>query len=609
MAVSSPARTLAALCETLVPPDASLGRSGADVAAELTADPAVLAALGDDFAEQPPSERARRFHEAARGDARQPLRELKAAVMALVYAAPDEHGRNPTWPALGYPGPISQPPSPEQAPKTIPLERVSGDHATLQADVCVVGSGAGGAVVAAELQRAGRSVVVLERGGYRNEADFRQLEWEAARTLYLGGGLVWSESGSIGLLAGSTLGGGTVVNSLVCLRPPARIREEWARLGLDGLDGAEFDRHLDAVSARLSVGTEATRPNRTNELLAEALELRGRSWELIPRNASADDDPRFCGYCNAGCQQGCKQSTLKTYLQDAADAGARFVVDCDVRRIVVDGGRAAGVEARVGETELLVEAPCVVVAAGGIGSPALLLRSGLGGPAAGRFLRLHPTYFVSGVYAEDVHAWSGQFQAVVSRDRDGFLVESVGLSPAFWAANIAWQDGASHRDEMLKLRRVASWHALAHDHGAGEVAVDERGEPVVRWELADPDDRRLAAQAQAELARLHAARGAEEVYTFHWDQLRWRRGEDVDAYAAELERTDHGRVAFSAHQMGSCRLGADPATSVAGPDGELHDAGGVWIGDASALPTAPGVNPMLTIMALARRTAERILAR
>jgi choline dehydrogenase-like flavoprotein len=608
VAVAAPARTVAALCETLVPPHASLGRSGADVADGLAADAAVLAALGEDFAVQPLSERTRRFREAARGDAQQPLRELKAAVMALVYAAPDEHGRNPTWPALGYPGPISQPPSPEQAPKTIPVERVSGGRATLQADVCVVGSGAGGSVVAAELQRAGRSVVVLERGGYRNEADFRQLEWDAARTLYLGAGLVWSESGSIGLLAGSTLGGGTVVNSLVCLRPPAQIRDEWARLGLDGLDGDEFDRHLDAVSARLGVNTEATQPNRTNQLLAQALELCGRSWELIPRNASPDDDPRFCGYCNAGCQQGCKQSTLKTYLQDAADAGARFIVDCDVRRILVTGRRAVGVEARVGATELVVEAPTVVVAAGGIGSPVLLLRSGLGGPAAGKFLRLHPTYFVSGVYDEDVHAWSGQFQSIVSWDWDGFLVESVGLSPSFWAANIAWRDGAAHRDELLKLRRVASWHALAHDHGAGEVVLDARGEPVVRWELSDAADKQLAAQAHAELARLHAARGAAEIFTFHWDDLRWRRGDDLDAYAAALEGADHGRVAFSAHQMGSCRLGSDPEASVADPRGQLHDVRGVWIADASGLPTAPGVNPMITIMALARRTATRMLA-
>ena len=481
----------------------------------------------------------------------------------------------------------------------------------------MIGSGAGGGVVAAELARAGRSVLVLERGGYRNESDFRQLEAVGARELYLRGGLFFSESGSVGLLAGSTLGGGTVVNSLVCLRPPESVRLEWAALGLDrhrrpGLrraprrgrcadqrqhrrDEAEPDEPADGRGAR------AARPHAPADLLAT-------------RPAT---DPRYCGYCNAGCQHGCKQSTLVTYLPDAAAAGASFVVDCAVERVLVEDGRAAGVLARTtgadGEpVELTVEAPTVVVAAGGIESPALLLRSGLGGPAAGKYLRLHPTYFVSGVYDEAVNGWNGQFQAVVSLDfadalaGSGFLVESVGLSLAFWAACSPFSDGASHKEGMLQLRHVAPWHAITHDHGSGEVVLGPDGEAIVRWEPDDPLDRAVAARAQVELARLHRARGAREIFTFHWDELRWRDGDDFDAFLARLEAAPNDRTAYSAHQMGACRLGADPATSVADGWGRLHDTPGVWIGDGSALPTAPGVNPMLTIMALARRTAHAI---
>ncbi len=457
---------------------------------------------------------------------------------------------------------------------------------------------------------------MLERGGYRNESDFRQLEAVGARELYLRGGLFFSESGSVGLLAGSTLGGGTVVNSLVCLRPPESVRLEWAALGLAGIDGPDFDAHLDAVAARINVNTAETKPNRTNQLMAEALEQRGLTHRLIPRN-TAGDRPRYCGYCNAGCQHGCKQSTLVTYLPDAAAAGARFVVDCAVERVLVEDGRAAGVLARTtgadGEpVELTVEAPTVVVAAGGIESPALLLRSGLGGPAAGKYLRLHPTYFVSGVYDEAVNGWNGQFQAVVSLDfadalaGSGFLVESVGLSLAFWASCSPFRDGASHKEGMLQLRHVAPWHAITHDHGSGEVVLGADGEAIVRWEPDDPLDRAVAARAQVELARLHRARGAREIFTFHWDELRWRDGDDFDAFLARLEAAPNDRTAYSAHQMGACRLGADPATSVADGWGRLHDTPGVWIGDGSALPTAPGVNPMLTIMALARRTAHAI---
>jgi choline dehydrogenase-like flavoprotein len=538
------------------------------------------------------------------GETRQLLRELKGAVMGLFYALPE----NPNWPALGYPGPATEPPD---TPKTIRVESVTGPRATLAADVCVVGSGAGGSVIAAELQQSGRSVIVLERAEYRNEADFKQLELAGAQEMFLRGGLFFSDTGSMGLLAGATLGGGTVINSMVCLRPPERILAEWRAMGLD-LDG--FDEHLDAVSGRINVNTVATKPNRVNEMMLEALELRELSGEILARNASLDDDPRYCGYCNAGCQQGCKQSTLKTYLQDAADAGTRFVVDCAVERVLVRAGRAAGVVARVGETELTVEAPTVVVAAGGLETPALLLRSGIGGPAVGRFLRLHPTYFVTGLYDEEIRSWDGQFQATVSFafaeavQGSGFLVESVNLSLPFFASSMAFTSGAAHKERMLDLRHAATWHAVSHDTGSGQVVLDAAGEPVVRWALDDPIDRAVAARAHVELARLHRTRGAREIFTFHWDDPAWRNGDDFDAYVARLESAPYEGLAFSAHQMGSCRLGADPSTSVAKPSGELHDMPGVWVGDASALPTAPGVNPMLTIMALARRTAHACLA-
>jgi len=626
--IASRSATLAALADALVPAvdrdgDAFFALSASDLGlAELldgVATPRYEPLLAElesrRFADLDLDARTAALHEVAAGGLRQLLRELKGATLGAFYAAPDADGRNPAWPAVGYPGPSSPPPTPEQAPKTIPVLQPAGTRQTLRADVCVVGSGAGGGVIAAELQQAGLDVVVLERGGYRNEADFRQLEAVGAQELYLRGGLFFSASGSVGLLAGATLGGGTVINSLVCLRPPANVRAAWARAGLEGLDGPEFDAHLDTVSQRLNVNTEHTRPNRTNRMMVEALDSRGLPHELVPRNAADDDNPRYCGYCNAGCQHGSKQSTLRTYLQDAADAGARFIVDCAVERVLVRDGRAAGVVARVGGTEVTVEAATVVAAAGGIESPALLLRSGIGGPAAGRYLRLHPTYFVSGVYDEAVNAWAGQFQAVVSFafanavEGSGFLVESVALSLPFWAGCSPFTDGVAHKEHMLRMRHVAPWHAITHDHGSGKVTLGADGEAIVHWEPDDPVDRAVASRAHEELARLHHARGAREIFTFHWDEMRWRDGDDFDAFLERLRAAPNDRTAYSAHQMGSCRLGVDPATSVANGRGQLHDVPGVWIGDASALPTAPGVNPMLTIMALARRTAHAICDR
>ncbi len=146
----------------------------------------------------------------------------------------DENGRNPVWDEINYPGPISAPPTPAQAPKTIPVEKVSGPEATLTADVCIVGSGAGGAVIAARCAAAGKSVLVLEMGSYKNESDFRQLEAEGAGQMFWSGGLGWSEGGELGLLAGSTLGGGTVINSMACRPLPDDVRADWAAAGPRG---------------------------------------------------------------------------------------------------------------------------------------------------------------------------------------------------------------------------------------------------------------------------------------------------------------------------------------------------------------------------------------
>jgi len=552
------------------------------------------------------------------------VRQLRGLTFLLFYALPDEFGHNINWDALSYPGPISAAPSPEEAPKTIALEHIAGESATLDADVCVVGSGAGGGVIAAELQSAGRSVVVLEMGQYRNESDFKQLELPGLLELYLGGGLLTSEDGSIAIFAGSTLGGGTVVNYMNCIRTPEKIRREWAAMGIEGIDRPDYERHIDAVWERLAVNDTATSHNRTHRKLIEGCERLGYPHRALTRNTDAScEDPRVCGYCSAGCQKGCKQSTMKTFLQDAADAGARFVVGARAERILVQDGRAAGVEASVthddgSTTKLVVRAPAVVVACGAIESPALLLRSGIGGPAVGKHLRVHPASAVDGVYEEPIEGWIGQIQSALSdqfndcEGEHGFLIEAVGSSPAIHAMSFPWVDGASHKKLMAgALKHMASFISVARDHGAGEVVLDGHGRAVTRWSFGDELDARLFRRATVELAKLHRAAGAREIITFFQAPVMWREGEDFDAFLAAIE---HGSLrandvaVFTAHQMGSCRMGSSPADSVADGRGELHDTKGVWIGDGAAFPTAPGVNPMISIMSLAHRTAANMLA-
>ena len=560
-------------------------------------------------------------------DALAGINAVRGLATTLHYALPDlGTGRNPNWDAMGYPGPRSAPPD---APKSLPTRRPSSAGEVIEADVCVVGSGAGGSVLAGELAGAGKKVCVLEMGGYFNEADFDQLELPAYQRLYLNAGPFPSAEGQITLQAGATLGGGTVVNWTNSLRTHPWVREEWARdFGLEGLDGADFDRHLDAVLERIGANDECSDLNGPHERLREACEKLGYDFRLIVRNADRTSyDPESAGFMGFGDQSGAKLSTQKTYLADAAERDVDIIPNCRAQRILVEDGRAAGVEAvwvdpaapatDGAPVALTVRAPAVVVAGGSIESPALLLRSGIGGAAVGDFLRLHPTSAVTGVYADDQRWWWGPPQAAMSHqfadleDGYGFLIESAQSTTGLFAAATPWQSGRDHKERMLDWSRCAPFINLTRDHGHGRVTIDAAGNAVVAYPFSDELDVRNFRRGLAELIRLHEAAGAERIVSIGRTAPTWERGDDLDGFIDAV--TSHSLAprefgVFTAHQMGSCRMGSDPTSSVANPLGELHDTPGVWIGDASAFPTASGVNPMVTIMALAHRTAAAIAA-
>ena len=555
------------------------------------------------------------------------LASMRGLTHLLFYAMPDPAtGRNPNWEAIGYPGPRSAPPSPDQAPKTISVTRPQSADLELTADVVVVGSGSGGGVVAGHLATAGKDVVVLEAGGYYNEADFNQLELWAYEKLYRAGGISATADGRLALMTGSNLGGGSTVNWTNCLRPYQWVREEWERdHGLEGLAGPDFDRILDAASERVNVNDRCSDYNPATETLQRACGESGFAWQRITRNADESAyDADLAGLMGFGDQTGSKLGTLKTWLQDAADAGARFVVDCNAERILVEDGRAAGVEGTYRSEDgttarVVVRAPVVVAAAGALDTPALLLRSGIGGPAAGDYLRLHPATVVAGIYDSPQKGWWGPPQAGLSaefadvEDGYGFLIETSHASPGVTGSALPWFSGEEHKRLMSSGRTTAAFVLLIRDRGHGRVEIDAAGNPVHHYAMDDALDQRIFRRGIAELVRLHDAAGAEEILSFHRKLGSWRRdgGESIEDYVARVEAASiepYEHATFSLHHMGSARLGKDPATSVAGPWGELHDTPGVWIGDASGFPTASGTNPMLTTMAMALRTAEAIAA-
>jgi long-chain-alcohol oxidase len=631
--ISSQARAaLGAICDTFAP-----GEDGLPSATELGVPEAVLFAVGEDpsatareqfaglleawdtqlagseqtrFSKGSQAERERtllQWADAPEVERRAAFQALRKGILLTYYSL----GADAVYEALGYPGPLGAHENPP--PKTINPLAIT-DDTELECDVCVVGSGAGGGTAAGVLAAAGLDVVVMEVGGYYSEEDFDGDELAGYGRLYLNGGGVATDDQSIGLLAGSCLGGGTTVNYTWCFRPPEHVREEWRDLGLDDWAGSAFDDSIDAVWERIGVSSESSIPSARDYAMREGLDKLGWHSEVMQRNCKGCRE-EVCRLCHYGCQIGAKQSTMKTWLQDAYDNGARILVNTRAERILIEGGAARGVEGLTADGhKVTVRARAVACAAGALHTPALMVRSGVDSPGVGKNLLLHPVHITWGILDEELRPWEGTLGATFSDELldmgEGYGVkyEHAANPPSLLAVFAPWRGARESAELMQALRYTAGFGALQRARDPGEVVVGADGLPAPRWALSD-FDRDVMRKGLDGAAQILEAAGARRIYTSHAGWASYEPGRDGGRERL-LEAADRcgwgpGQVTLgSFHLMGTARAGRSREDSVCDANGETWDVKGLYVVDGAVLPTNLGVNPMITIEAAAHKIAR-----
>jgi choline dehydrogenase-like flavoprotein len=479
-----------------------------------------------------------------------------------------------------------------------PLGKTDPNGAGEECDVVIVGSGAGGAVAAATLAEAGLDVIVLEAGESFDRESYPAEPLEAIARLYRDGGLTIAEGRPpIPVPVARTVGGTTVVNSGTCFRAPEPVLEDWnRRFGIDW--ATDLDREFAGAEQFLRVTpVDPERMGRNGQLAMEGAAAIGASGGPIARNAG---NCVQCSSCPFGCEIDAKRGMHVSYLPRAVTAGARLRTGVEAQRVLVDNGRATGVSCRGYEVRART---ATIIAGGALGTPELLLRSGLGGRQAGRNLHIHPACWVGARYAEEVRGWDGVMQSyyVDQWEPQRLLLEATFTPLAFGGA---WLPGAGrdHQRSILEFGHVGSIGVHLSDASSGRVDLTNDSSLRARYKLTQADADRLSFGI-ARAAEIHFAAGATEVYPNIARVGKLTPERLADFESTRFKPAELRLEAF--HPMGTARI-ADEGEGVCGSDGSVHGINDLYVADASLFPTSVGVNPMMTVIAFAARIASEL---
>lgn len=497
---------------------------------------------------------------------------------------------------------------------------------THEADVVVIGTGAGGGTTAEILARSGLSVILVEEGRLYYQKDFRMNELEAYASLYQEGMSRVTKDGAISILQGRCVGGSTTVNWTSSFRTPEPTLDWWvSRFGLDGLGPAAMKPWFDGREERHNIEPWEAAPNLNNDVLRQGCEKLGWSWQTIPRNVKGCWN---LGYCGVGCPTNAKQGALTTTIPGALDNNAILFHGLRADRLIRNQDRIESLQASAmaadgitpSGVQVELRARHFVVAASAIGSPGLLLRSDIPDPhdRIGKRSFIHPVNATIAEMPETIDPYYGAPQSIYSDEFNfssgtdgpaGFKIEATPLHPAMSAGVIPGHGEQQIRD-LSRLPRMNSLLALMRDgfhpeSTGGTVSLRDDGSPVLDYSVSDYLWKGMR-EAFYRMAEIQFAAGAKKVRLVHLDSSWFSSWPETRRAIDGLAMEPHRVRLFTAHQMGGCGMGKNPRESVVNGFGEHHHLTNLSVHDASIFPTSIGANPQLSVYALSARNSTRL---